>query len=195
MVKEGTPALDESKRKIFNSFFARLLWVGVRTRPDIFWLSLLGKRTAKSDQDDRIKLKQLLQYFLQDTRNMPLTLGIKGLQVVKWWTDAAFAVYPNMMRRLKKINYVPCYFWVGGKSPGPKSILIASLWRLSFEYPSRSHRRWHQQCHDNPRSHPSNPIWCPSPPLSTKIHSSPCPWESFDHIYQVQDRVVDCRLP
>ena len=89
--------LREDKRKVFHSVFARLLWVGVKTRPDILVaLSFLGKRTAKADQDDWNKLERLLSY-LQDTRNMPLFLGIERLQVVKWWTDDAFAVHPDMI--------------------------------------------------------------------------------------------------
>ena len=95
-VRDDVTALGEDKRKVFHSVFARLLWVGVKTRPDILVaLSFLGKRTAKADQDDWSKLERLLSY-LQDTRNMPLSLGIEGLQVVKWWTDAAFAVNPDM---------------------------------------------------------------------------------------------------
>ena len=95
-VNEEVIALDETKRKVFHSVFARLLWVGVKTRPDILVaLSFLGKRTAKADNDDWTKLERLLSY-LQDTKRLPLTLGIDSLQVVKWWTDAAFAVHPNM---------------------------------------------------------------------------------------------------
>ena len=95
-VRDGVTVLREDKRKVFHSVFARLLWVGVKTRPDILVaLSFLGKRTAKADQDDWNKLERLLSY-LQDTRNMSLSLGIEGLQVVKWWTDADFAVHPDM---------------------------------------------------------------------------------------------------
>ena len=38
-------------------------------------LSFLGKRTSKADEDDWVKLKRLLSY-LQDTKKMPLTVGI-----------------------------------------------------------------------------------------------------------------------
>ena len=42
-----------------------------------------------------MKLERLLSY-LQDTRDLPLTLGIESLQVVKWWTDASFAVHHDL---------------------------------------------------------------------------------------------------
>ena len=96
VVRDDAVELEEERRKVFHSVFARLLWVGVKTRPDILVaLSFLGKRTTRADEDDWTKLERLLSY-LQDTKNMPLTLGIDDLQVVKWWADAAFAVHPDM---------------------------------------------------------------------------------------------------
>ena len=49
-------------------------------------LSFLCKRTSKADRDDWIKLERLLSYLQ----------GIEGLQAVKWWTDAAFAVHTDI---------------------------------------------------------------------------------------------------
>ena len=47
-VNEETLALDETRRKVFHSVFARLLWVGVKTRPDILVaLSFLGKEPRR----------------------------------------------------------------------------------------------------------------------------------------------------
>ena len=52
-INENATTLNETKRKTFHSVFARLLWVGVKTRPDILVaLSFLGKRTSKADDDD-----------------------------------------------------------------------------------------------------------------------------------------------
>ena len=34
-VNDNAPMLGEKRRKVFNSVFARLLWVGVKARPDI----------------------------------------------------------------------------------------------------------------------------------------------------------------
>ena len=95
-VSEDSTALDEDRRKVFYSVFARLLWVGVKARPDaLVALSFLGKRTSKADEDDWVKLERLLSY-LQDTRDLPLTLGIDNLHVIKWWADSSFAVHEDM---------------------------------------------------------------------------------------------------
>ena len=96
VVRDGATKLDEGRRKVFHSVFARLLLVGVKARPDIsVALNFLGRRTACADEDDWVKLERLLSY-LQNTKSMPLTLGIDDLQVIKWWADAAFAVHPDM---------------------------------------------------------------------------------------------------
>ena len=96
VVRDDAERLEEEKRKVFHSVFAKLLWVGIKTRPDtLVALSFLGKRTTVADEDDWIKLERLLSY-LQDTRNMPLTLGIDDLQIIKWWADASFAVHGDM---------------------------------------------------------------------------------------------------
>jgi hypothetical protein len=95
-VRDDAKKLGETKRKVFHSVFARLLWVGVKARPDtLVALSFLGKRTSKADEDDWVKLERLLSY-LQATRDMPLTLGIENLRVVKWWADSSFAVHQDM---------------------------------------------------------------------------------------------------
>ena len=95
-VRDDTNALSERKREVFHSVFARFLWVGVKARPDtLVALTFLGKRVTKANDDDWVKLERLLSY-LQDTKSMPLTLGVEDLQVVKWWADSSFAVHPDM---------------------------------------------------------------------------------------------------
>ena len=93
--EDGVP-LEEGKRKIFHSVFATLLWVGTMARPDILVaLSYLRKRTSKATDSDAKKLEHLLSY-IKATRDMPLTLGIDNLQVIKWWADSSFAVHEDM---------------------------------------------------------------------------------------------------
>ena len=95
-VNKDSPPLEEGKRKIFHSVFATLLWVGTMARPDILVaLSYLGKRTTKANDDDGKKLERLLSY-VKATRDMPLTLGIDNLQVIKWWADSSFGVHEDM---------------------------------------------------------------------------------------------------
>ena len=88
--------LDEDRRKLFHSVFAKLLWVGKKARPDILVpLSFLGKRTLAADEDDWKKLYRLLSY-LKGTKELRLRLTVEGLNVVKWWADSSFAVHENM---------------------------------------------------------------------------------------------------
>ena len=95
-VREGAELLDEHGRKTFHSVFATLLWVGTMARPDILVaLSFLGKRVTKADVDDEKKLERLLSY-MRETRELPLTLGIDGLQIIKWWADSSFAVHKDL---------------------------------------------------------------------------------------------------
>eukprot|EP00980_Cylindrotheca_fusiformis_P012434 scaffold3050_cov161-Cylindrotheca_fusiformis.AAC.4 len=69
-----------------------------RARPDIqVPTSFLTGRVTKDDDDDWKKLKCLLKY-LNNTLDLPLTLSIDNLCVVKTWVDAAFATHDNNMR-------------------------------------------------------------------------------------------------
>eukprot|EP00980_Cylindrotheca_fusiformis_P003597 scaffold800_cov138-Cylindrotheca_fusiformis.AAC.2 len=80
------------------SITAKLLFVSRRARPDIqVAISFLTSRVTKADRDDWKKLKRVLQY-LNWTIDMPLTLSIDNLCVVKTWVDAAFATHDDMMR-------------------------------------------------------------------------------------------------
>ena len=47
------------------------------------------------DKDDDKKLSQILKY-LSGTRDIVLTLESDGIEKVKWWVDAAFAVHHDM---------------------------------------------------------------------------------------------------
>jgi hypothetical protein len=34
--------------------------------------------------------------YLRNTSDMPLTLEINSVQIIKWWVDATFVVHPDM---------------------------------------------------------------------------------------------------
>eukprot|EP00980_Cylindrotheca_fusiformis_P003695 scaffold819_cov157-Cylindrotheca_fusiformis.AAC.2 len=88
--------LPEEKRELLHSLTAKLLFVSKRARPDIqVPISFLTGRVTKADDDDWKKLKRLLKY-LNDTLDLPLTLSIDNLCVVKTWVDAAFATHDDI---------------------------------------------------------------------------------------------------
>ena len=88
--------LSEKDRKIFYSVFARLLYVGKRTWPDLqVAVDFLGTRTLRADADDWKKLKRLLAY-IKGTLNDKLILRSDDTNIVKWWTDASYGVHEDM---------------------------------------------------------------------------------------------------
>jgi hypothetical protein len=88
--------LDESDRKNLHSIVAKLLFVAKRGRPDIqVPIAFLSSRVTIADKDDWKKLKRLLQY-LNNTIDMPLTLSIDNLSIVKTWVDASYAIHHDM---------------------------------------------------------------------------------------------------
>jgi hypothetical protein len=88
--------LSEERRALLHSITAKLLFVSKRARPDSqVPISFLTSRVTKADVDDWGKLKRLLTY-LHGTIDLPLTLSIDDLCVVKTWVDAAFATHDDM---------------------------------------------------------------------------------------------------
>ena len=83
--------LPPQQKDIFHQTVARLLWVAMRSRPDILTaLSFLTTRVQAPDEDDWKKLIRLLCY-IQDTINLVLRLTSDGSGLTKWLVDAAFA--------------------------------------------------------------------------------------------------------
>ena len=88
--------LSEKNRKIFHSVFARMLYVGKRTRPDhLVAVAFLGTRTLKADVNDWKKLNMLLVY-IKGTLNDPLILRSDNTNIIKWWTDASYGIHENV---------------------------------------------------------------------------------------------------
>jgi hypothetical protein len=95
-VNDECSKLNEDDRKLLHSITAKLLFVSKRGRPDIqVPISFLTSRVTRADRDDWKKLKRLLEY-LNDTIDMPLTLSIDNLSVIKTWVDASYAIHPDM---------------------------------------------------------------------------------------------------
>ena len=95
-VNDECKRLSEDHRRILHSITAKLLFVAKRARPDIqVPIAFLTSRVTNADQDDWKKLKRLLEY-LHGTSDMPLTLSIDNLTVVKSWVDASYAIHKDM---------------------------------------------------------------------------------------------------
>ena len=95
-VDETCPKLGETRCKLLHSLTAKMLFVTNRARPDVqVPISFLSSRVTCVDEDDWKKLKRMLQY-LQGTVDMPLTLSIDNLSIIKTWVDAGYGVHRDM---------------------------------------------------------------------------------------------------
>ena len=95
-VDDKQQKICETDRELLHIISAKLLFVAKRARPDIqVPISFLSSRVTKADRDDWKKLKRLLEY-LQGTIDMPLTLSIDNMSLLKTWVDAAYALHHDM---------------------------------------------------------------------------------------------------
>ena len=95
-VDEGATPLDKDDADTFHSVVAKLLYVAIRARMDILLaVSFLCTRVSKSTEQDRSKLKRLLQY-IKGTLELVYTLGADDLSQYRTFVDASYAVHPDM---------------------------------------------------------------------------------------------------
>lgn len=94
-VNEECDKLDQRRSEIFHHTVAKMLFLCKRARPDIQTaVAFLCTRVKAPDKDDFKKLARVLRY-LRGTSDMVLTLESDGMNVVKWWADASFAVHAD----------------------------------------------------------------------------------------------------
>jgi hypothetical protein len=77
-IRDDAVKLDDNKRKEFHSNVQRLLYLSKRVRMDILLaIAFLSTRVREPDEDDWKKLERVLKY-LNSTRSLYMTLGIKN---------------------------------------------------------------------------------------------------------------------
>ena len=97
-VNDESEPLEESKKEIFHSVVAKLLYIAKRARPDVETaIAFLCTRVSKSTESDWLKLKRVLG-FLQKTINDVRIIGAHNLQDLYTWVDAAYGVHDSDMR-------------------------------------------------------------------------------------------------
>jgi hypothetical protein len=75
---------------------AKVLWAAIRVQPDLLTtLSYLTCQFKEPDEDDMKKFLRMI-FYIRDTINLPLTLGMDGSKKIKWWVDASFATRHKM---------------------------------------------------------------------------------------------------
>jgi hypothetical protein len=95
-VDDQATKLNDSRKEIFHSVTAKLLYLEKRARPDIEpTVAFLCTRVDKCDEDDWKKLKRVLKW-LKLTIDDNCVIGCDSLDSIFTWIDAAFAVHQNM---------------------------------------------------------------------------------------------------
>jgi hypothetical protein len=92
---ETSPLLKEDAKAAAHSAIAKVIFVGVRARPDLLTtLSYLMKRVTKSTEEDGRKLDRMIGY-MGATPELSLTLGCIFPPRVTTWVDASFGVHAD----------------------------------------------------------------------------------------------------
>ena len=94
--KDHAELLQSTKKDLFHSIVAKLLYVSLRGRPDIeLAVAYLCTRVSCCTERDWKKLKRVLEY-LNGTLNEYLELGTTDLNQMAIWVDASYAVHEDM---------------------------------------------------------------------------------------------------
>jgi hypothetical protein len=95
-VDDDSPKLNKKRSEIYHRLVAKILWATKRARPDTATaISYLMTRVQDSNEDDWHKLTHLVKY-IRATKDLDLTLGCSGDNVLRWWIDGSHGVHPNM---------------------------------------------------------------------------------------------------
>ena len=95
-VRDNVPLLSPSRKELYRSVVAKLLYIAQRARPDTLpTVAFLCTRADKATTQDWGKLKRLLQY-LHGTLRLPRIFGVRDLGTLHTWVDASYAVHGDM---------------------------------------------------------------------------------------------------
>ena len=95
-IDENASKIEKERAEMFHTMIAKGLFVCKRARPDIMpTIAFLSTRVREPDEDDWSKLIRMMRY-LNGTRDLFLTLRADDMNVLKWYSDASFAVHNNM---------------------------------------------------------------------------------------------------
>jgi hypothetical protein len=95
-IVDGVPLLDEATSEFFHATVAKLLFLCKRGRPDIQTaIAFLCTRVQNPTKHDYNKLARVIKY-LRNTKDLVVRLSAENLNIIKWWTDASYAVHHDM---------------------------------------------------------------------------------------------------
>ena len=87
--------LEKTLAEKFHTFTAKGLFLCKRARPDIqTTIAFLRTRVKEPDEDDYKKLIRMIKY-LQNTKNLVLTIKADATNIYHWYIDAAFGLHKD----------------------------------------------------------------------------------------------------
>ncbi len=96
VVNEDCKKLSNEAAPAFHTILAKALYVTKRARLEIsLAIAFLTMQVRSPNIEDWEKLCHLMEYLRGD-RDRPLILGADNEGMLMWYTDALFAVHPNM---------------------------------------------------------------------------------------------------
>ena len=94
-INETSPPLSTSDQELFRSRVMKLMYLGIRIRPDLLTaLAYLSTRLTKASEDDKKKLHQVYAY-LNHTTDLFLTLTADEPVQLNAWIDASLGVHQD----------------------------------------------------------------------------------------------------
>ena len=95
-IDPNSKALDKEGAEFFHSLMAKVLYLAKRVRPDLLTaIGFLSKRIKEPTEQDRAKLNRVIRY-LNNTKELGLTLHPKEDLTVLSFIDASYAVHRDM---------------------------------------------------------------------------------------------------
>jgi hypothetical protein len=90
----------------FHYYIVKLLFLCKRAWPDIHTaVGFLSTCIIKPDYDDFKKISRLMKY-LQETKDLDLTLETRNVSKINWWVDASYAVHHDMQKHTDEVMII-----------------------------------------------------------------------------------------
>ena len=95
-IDKSSTRIENNEADILHCIFANLLWLSKRGRPDVEPdISFLCTRVTKSTNEDKAKLRRVLQY-LKQTIDDKTIVGADSLSQLFPWFHDAYGVHPDL---------------------------------------------------------------------------------------------------
>jgi hypothetical protein len=88
-------ALNDSEQELFHTVVVQGLFLCKRACPDIApAIAFLTTRVQHPTREDWMNLVKMMRYLKGSAEDL-LTLKADGSEMIKWYTDASFAIHPD----------------------------------------------------------------------------------------------------